>query len=155
EAKAATLTLDAIATDYLKRFVNHPDRRENAAKEMKRLVNATCDTIIEPVGGTPIRFGTLEATRIDAAAIDTFQFARRQVHESRLAAKNQIERLIEAHRVSGGTDPLTLPEDLVKAARYATSSEKSGRVAANRMLSRLRHLFGWAKKHKLVTSSPF
>src|SRR5262249_45234894 len=133
----------------------HPDRREAATKEMERLVNATCDTVIEPVGGDPVRLGDLAAASIDVPTIEAFQFARRQQHERRLSAQREISALTDAHLSSGRNDPLVLPDELVKQARVAAVSPKAGRVATNRMLTRLKHLYRWAIRTKLVSVSPF
>lgn len=48
-----------------------------------------------------------------------------------------------------------IPEERLQLARQAAISGKGGRVATNRMLTRLRHLFAWAIEQHLLTTSPF
>ncbi|MEQ1760188.1 MAG: site-specific integrase [Vicinamibacterales bacterium] len=48
-----------------------------------------------------------------------------------------------------------IPADLLRRARRASGSVKAGRVATNRLLTRLRHLFAWAVGKDLVQASPF
>lgn len=148
-AKAATLTLDAVAALYLKEFVHQADRRKAAAKEMARLVDVVCAaTVTRPEGGT-VRLGDVPAVDVTKPLIEAFRQMRRQAHEDGLVARQQIAEL-------RGQDQ-DVPADLVARARGAAlNSSKSGRIATNRILSRLRHLFAWAVGEKgLLDASPF
>lgn len=107
-----------------------------------------CAAIVERPGGGSVRLGSMAAADISKAIIEAFRQGRRQAHERRKAAIAEVAALREA-----GSE---IPSDLLKRARRASGSKKTGRVATNRLLTRLRHLFTWAIAEKgLLESSPF
>ncbi|MEP7306310.1 MAG: site-specific integrase [Acidobacteriota bacterium] len=148
-AKAAALTLNTVAAIYLKEYVHQPDRRKAAAAEMARLVDVVCGaTVARPEGGT-VTMGDLAIADVTKPVIEAFRQMRRQAHEDGMAAREQIADLQATQQ--------NVPAELVARAKGAAlNSSKAGRVATNRILSRLRHLFAWAIAEKgFLEASPF
>ena len=135
-------TFTTIADLYLTDYVHHPDRRTGAAKEMARQIE-----VLRKV------FGPLPMTEISKPLIETFRLDRRQAHE---AGKAAIDQLAALELAKATDDTIEIPAALVKDAQRARVRTKSGRVATNRLLARLRHLFAWAITEKeLLEASPF
>jgi integrase len=148
QAKAATLTLDSLAADYQREYVEVPDRRPAATAEMTRLVTAVCNATLTDAEGRSVRLGDLAAAAITKAHIEAVRAERRQAHEAGLRATERVAALRAADE--------PVPADLLQLAQRAAVRSKSGRVATNRLLARLRHLFAWAIAEKgLLDSSPF
>jgi integrase len=133
-----SLTLNDLATDYLRDYVRHPDRRPGAQKEMARQV-AELQRV----------FGTSDMTAITKQVIEAWRLERRQAAE----AAEQMRQSVKARRAADPT--VTIPAADLKLARLAAISGKSGRVGTNRLRSRLQHLFTWAIEHERVETSPF
>jgi integrase len=147
--KLETITLDTIAKVYTDEHVNHPDRRTGARKEMQRQVDQICASMVDVLGnGNATRLGSMPAASISKAVIEAFRQNRRQAHEAAKDALARVQAMTEAGE--------EIPGDLRDLARMARSSGKTGRVATNRLLTRLRHLFAWAIAEKgLLEATPF
>jgi len=133
---ATKRTLEAIATTYISDYVQHPDRRPNAKKEMERQVRV----LVKAFGGRAI-------DAITKPMIEEFRLERRLAHEARLVTRAQVEALRASDK--------PVSADLTKEAQVAVRSTKAGRVSTNRLLERLRHLFAWAIEQEYTDTSPF
>jgi integrase len=114
---------------------------------MERQVLRICEATVTTADGTTVQLGALPAMAIGKPHIEAFRLQRRLAHERFKAAIQEVADLR-----AGGKD---IPDELLTFARPASMSIKSGRVATNRLLTRLRHMYSWAIEQELLDCSPF
>jgi integrase len=134
----AKQTVDDVLDRYVTDHVNKPGRRPGAKKNMESHIRLLRTTAIK-IGRESIPFGALAFRDITEDTIEALREARR--HALRAAG----ERAATAKADTTGT----LVEPRIQPL------EKQGEVGINRMLARLRHVFTYAVRKKIVAATPF
>jgi integrase len=143
-----------VCDQYEKRFIK-PGRRTKAAKNMKGLVAVARRAEVPAANGTTMRLEDKPIAGVTKADVEAFREGRR----AQIAAA-EATRIAEAEAARVAIVALDAATTLVPAALRRRAARKSprpkaGEVTINRVLGRLRHLFGWAIDEGYLTASPF
>lgn len=146
-APVSTLTLDALADAYLIDFRTTPGRRPTAIAEATRQVRVLTTSMVTRTTGETVRLGSLPCDAITDVDLEAWRMARWQAHEAAQQAAREVAALQAAER--------PVPATLTAQARLAARSEKAGRVATNRLLTRCSTMFAFGIKRRVIQATPF
>ena len=141
-SQSTGLTFGDICDLYRAEHVHVPTRRPRAAKEIEYLLGYWRRAEVPGPNGA--------STRIEDKSVDSITTADvEHVRNARRAAARKARRAWDAYNAAVDLGQMVEPPALPRPTM------KLGEVATNRLLGRLRHLFGWAIRKGHTEHTPF
>lgn len=162
------LTLGDVLTEYKKRYVNAPGRRESGRQSKAWTISLLRRAPVPAGNGATVPLGDKPVAAVTKADVEAFREWRRREHRAMVEARQAWEKERDAvveHERHARTEARRGWRAIVGESKAShlvgrpkpriAPGAAGGEVGINRMLEVLRHVFNWAIAEGYTDSTPF